>query len=142
MRRILCATDFSVNAERALAHAVMLAENLHAGVQLLHVYQLSAGHSIPFSKRPYGQSEDKITAHYHAQLDQIIARYAEHNMSIEGVLTEGPAWERIVAKAKELTVDMTVIGRNGCAGSSQLFVGSATTRVVKHETVPVLTVRA
>ena len=103
----------------------MLAQGLHAEIQLLHVYQRSAGNTITFSKRAPVQTEDKITAHYHEQLDQIIAGYADLNVQIEGVLTEGPAWERIVSKAKELAADMIVIGRNGCAGLSQLFVGSA-----------------
>lgn len=120
----------------------MLAQGLHAEIQLLHVYQRSVGNTIAFPKRSNGQSEHNITLHYHEQLDQIISGYAEHNVAIEGVLAEGPAWERIVSKAKELAVDMIVIGRNGRAGLSQLFVGSAATRVVKHATVPVVTVRA
>jgi nucleotide-binding universal stress UspA family protein len=142
VRRILCATDFSVSADRALEHAVMLAESLHAEIQLLHVYQRSAGPAVMFSLRAPAQSEHKIAEHYHEQLNQIIDRYAENDVTIEGVLTEGPAWERIVSKAKELAVDMIVIGRNGRAGLSQSFVGSAAMRVVKHSPVPVLTVRA
>ncbi len=142
VRRILCATDFSTSSERALAHAVMLAQSLHAEVQLLHVYQRTAGNAITFSKRSRAPTQDKITEHYHEQLNQIITSYEDFNVQIQGVLTEGPAWERIVSKAKELSVDMIVIGRNGRAGLSQLFVGSAATRVIKHATVPVLTVRA
>ena len=142
VKRILCATDFSSSAETAMEHAVMLAEALHAEIQLLHVYQRSAGHAIAFSSRSTENPEQKITDHYREQLDQIIAAYASHNVTIEGVLMEGPAWERIVSKAKELAVDMIVVGRNGRAGLSQSFVGSTATRIVKHATVPVLTVRA
>ena len=68
--------------------------------------------------------------------------YADQDVTIAGVLVEGPAWEKIVSKAKELAVDMIVIGRNGSAELSQSFVGSAATRLVKHATAPVLTVRA
>jgi nucleotide-binding universal stress UspA family protein len=142
VKRILCATDFSSSADRAVEHAVMLAQALHAEIQLLHVYQRSAGHGIAFSKLSSGAPEQKITDHYHDQLNQIIKAYADQNLTIEGLLMEGPAWERIVSKAKELTVDMIVIGRNGRAGLSQSFVGSTATRTVKHATAPVLTVRA
>jgi len=141
VRRFLCATDFSASADRALEHAVMLAQGLHAEIQLLHVYQRTGGTAVAFSARTPAQSEQAVTARYHQQLDEIITRYADHNVVISGVLSEGPAWERILSKAKELKVDMIVIGRNGRAGLSQLFVGSAATRIVKHATVPVLTVR-
>ena len=142
VKSILCPTDFSASADRAVEHAVMLAQALHAEIQLLHVYQRSAGHAIAFSKRSTGNPEQKITDHYREQLEQIIVPYADQNVAIEGILMEGPAWERIVSKAKALAVDMIVIGRNGRAGLSQSFVGSAATRIVKHATVPVLTVRA
>jgi nucleotide-binding universal stress UspA family protein len=142
VRRILCATDFSASADRALEHAVMLAQGLHAEIRLLHVYQRSAGASGTIPTRSPLRQEHNVTARYHAQLDEIIARYAGRHVCIRGVLTEGPAWERIVAKAGEFDADMIVIGRNGRAGLSHLFVGSAATRVVKHARVPVVTVRA
>ncbi len=142
VRRILCATDFSSSADKALDHAVMLAQSLHAEIQLLHVYQRSAGNTMTPSIRSSAQFEQALTTHYHQQLDKLIVRYADCDVSIHGVLAEGPAWDRIVSKAKELGADMIVIGRNGRAGLSQLFVGSAAIRIIKYATVPVLTVRA
>lgn len=142
VKRILCATDFSVSADRALEHAVMLAQGLHAEIQLLHVYQRGAEQRMSISMHARIETQQNLTQRYHQQLDDIIARYADRDVSIYGVLTEGPAWERIVSKAKELGADMIVIGRNGRAGLSQLFVGSTASRIVKHSSVPVLTVRA
>jgi nucleotide-binding universal stress UspA family protein len=142
VRRILCATDFSASADSALEHAVMLARGLHAEIKLLHVYQRSAGNTMALSARAAGRSEQDASTRYHRQLDELIARYADRDVSIDVVLAEGPAWERILNTAKELAADMIVIGRNGRAGLSQLFVGSTATRIVKHATAPVLVVRA
>ena len=74
-------------------------------------------------------------------LEKIASRYSERPIKIACVLAQGPAWERIVSKASELNADMIVIGRDGRAGLSKLFVGSAALRVIKYSSVPVLTLR-
>lgn len=142
-KKLLCATDFSVSADRALAHAVTLAQSLRAEIYLLHVFQRSAAQTVAFDSRNVNKNGDKdaVFARYLAALDEIGSQYAESEVVINSILAEGPAWQSIINKTKEVDADMVIIGRNGRAGLSQLFVGSAALRVVKYSPVPVLTVR-
>jgi nucleotide-binding universal stress UspA family protein len=136
--RILCATDFSKTAEKAFDYAVLLGERCRAEVQLLHVYPLSTIAVARYRDRASGDGQKD---HYDARLCAAAERFADSEVVIKTLCCEGVAWERIVAIAKELQPALVVLGRNGRAGMSQLFVGTTATRVVKHASVPVMTVR-
>lgn len=62
---------------------------------------------------------------YLATLDDIASRYADQDVGIKTIVAEGPARQWIINKTKEINADLVVIGRNGRAGLSLLFVGSA-----------------
>jgi nucleotide-binding universal stress UspA family protein len=128
IRRILCATAFSVSSERALDRVVELAQGLHSEIHLLHVYQRSVGHSGGFAHAATLSDYTALVKLYMDALEQIASRYSDHSIKIVCVLAEGPAWEIIVSKANELNADMIVIGRNGRAGLAKLVAGSAALR--------------
>jgi nucleotide-binding universal stress UspA family protein len=136
-----CARLISPSARTPLDHAVTLAQSLRAEIYLLHVSQRSAGHTIAFDSSSANTEQDTVFARYLAALDEIVLRYAEHEVVINIILAEGRAWQWIINKTKEIDADMVVIGRNGRAGLSKLFVDSAVLRVVKYSPVPVLTMR-
>ena len=142
IRRILCATDFSVSADRALDQAVDLGCVLRTRIDLIHVYHRAVSTSLGDAIEPLRSSHVEIQRHLQEQLDLVIARYADRDVTMRGLLSEGAAWERIIVMATETKADMIVIGRNGRSGLSQLFVGSTAVRVVKNAPMPVLTVRA
>ena len=124
-KKLLRATDFSVSADRALDHSVSRAQNLRAEVYLLHVFQRSAAHTVAFDSRGNNEETDFVLTHYPAPLDDIASRYVDQDVVIKTIVAEGPAWQWIINETKEIDADLAVIGRNGRAGLSQLFVGSA-----------------
>jgi len=92
-KKLLCATDFSVSADRALDHAVPLAQNLRAEVYLLHVFQRSAAHTVAFDSRGNNEETDSVLTRYLATLDDIASRYPEQDVVIKTIVAEGPAWQ-------------------------------------------------
>ena len=56
------------------------------------------------------------------------------------VTTDAP-WESIVAVAKKAKADAIVMASHGRRGLASLLLGSETTKVLTHSTVPVLVVR-
>jgi len=124
-KKLLRATGFSVSADRALDHAVSHAQNLRAEVYLLHVFRRSTAHTVPFDSRGNNEETDSVLTRYLATLYDIALRYADQDVVIKTIVAEGPAWQWIINETKEIDADLVVIGRNGRAGLSQLFVGSA-----------------
>ena len=142
IQRILCATDFSASASHALDYAADLCARLRATLVILHVYQPPPGTHRTATNHRDAAATEKIEDLYRQQLEDLVAPLRASVDSLSCELAEGPAWERILNHAKQSDADLIVIGRNGRAGLSQLFVGSTATRVVKNAAVPVLTVRA
>jgi len=56
------------------------------------------------------------------------------------VITDAP-WESIVATTKKVKADAIVMASHGRRGIASLLLGSETTKVLTHSTVPVLVVR-
>ena len=141
-RKILCATDFSKSALAAFEKAIDLGGPLQSTIVLLHVYQRSRATPVSMAGRPTHDQEDAYADRFQAKLRELIEATDIRGLRVSPLLAEGAAWERIVSEAQKIGADLIVLGRNGRAGRSQLFVGSVATRVVKHADVPVMTVRA
>lgn len=140
---LLMPTDFSHDAERALAAALALlppgAEALR--LTLLHAYYLpieyTAYGTIPTSPRYLddvaGAAETRLTALANA-LDR-------PGLAIDTLTREGYPPEVILTEAARLGVDLIAMGTRGRTGLEHLLLGSTAERVVQRATCPVLTVR-
>ena len=56
-------------------------------------------------------------------------------------LTEGRPFKQIVHLAKEMNVDLIVMGTHGRSGSERILTGSVAERVIQHSPCPVLVVK-
>jgi nucleotide-binding universal stress UspA family protein len=65
----------------------------------------------------------------------------DYKLDVELILEKGSPSERIIAKAKELEVDLVVIGSEGADGQLRSGVGSSAERVVFGSSTPVLVVK-
>ena len=141
--RILVPTDFSGDADRALAYALELAQPFHASVHVLHVVEnpLAAG----------VWSSEIYTAEI-AGLQINLVRDAEHRLlqslpkvagTVVGVTREvrtGHAAASIIDVANERSIDLIVMGTRGRTGVPHLVMGSVADRVVRTAPCPVLTI--
>lgn len=140
--KILCTTDFSPEAERALAYAVALARWYSAQLTLLHVvsaFELVVNPSV------IGGEVGRLIDH--PSHDQVVAKLKQSAAQagaspLEPVLLAeaGPAHEIIVHRAGALRADLLVMATHGRGGFNRLFLGSVTEKVVRAATCPVLTV--
>ncbi|MCC3375959.1 universal stress protein [Cohnella sp. REN36] len=140
--RILAAFDGSELAEKALRHAVDLAER-RPGTYLtvVHVRQ----RPLVFGVSGYGfiqpeGFEQEIAAHEAT----LLARIQQHTDSLPytevSVLTGIPA-PAILAHAAERNCDLIVMGSRGLTTIREIMLGSVSHHVVQRATVPVLVVK-
>ncbi len=143
IRKILVPTDFSESAQEALVWAKVLAGLFGAEVSLLHVVDtaIAAVAGLPsevYSVSVYGELLDRIREEAQVALNAI-PQSAEITRRL---LKEGHPREVIVHTAKEMGVDLIVMGTHGRRGVSHFFFGSVAEYCVRMAPVPVLTVRA
>ena len=143
--RILVPTDFSAPSAAALVAAKDLAARFGASLHLVHVledpYAVAAysadalGYLPPGIKDAWQREAEK---HLNALLTP--AERAQF-MATTRVLFSGSAAREIVEHAQNNHIDLIVMGTHGRGGVAHLLLGSATERVVRTATCPVLTMR-
>ena len=142
---ILVPTDFSKDADSAVAHATALAQRLGAKIVVLHAQQLD----LPMFG-PYGEGGYMLPAEFRAdarreakkQVDAVVARVRGEGVAAEGELRDLPAAEAIIDSAGTGDVDLVVMGTRGHTGLKHVLMGSVAERVVRLAACPVMTVKA
>jgi universal stress protein A len=140
-RKILVPHDLSEHASRALALAAELARVHRGELTVLHViapYQPVLGfpEGVTWNLR-----EEDIIASARRSLEEMVAR------ALKGArvprarcrVVLGDPLQRILAAARD--ADSIVIATAGRTGLSHLLIGSVAEKVVRHASVPVLTIR-
>jgi nucleotide-binding universal stress UspA family protein len=145
IQTILCPTDFSDPAERALAMARGLAFRFDARLVVLHVNEpvplLASPHvggAVTNFDVPGYQEARKEQAE--EQLKQLAARHASPDLKLETVLREGLPADVIHDTAEELGADMIVIATSGRSAFRRFLFGSVAEKVIRSAPCPVLTV--
>jgi nucleotide-binding universal stress UspA family protein len=143
-RHILIPTDGSELAHRAVAHGLSLAKAVGAKVTVVTVEASFNVYDVPASR------ENLMTAAF----DEYAKHAREHATSIlDGMANEAKAagvqcetaqviqdhpYQAIVATAKEKGCDLIVMASHGRSGLAAVLLGSVTTKVLTHTTIPVL----
>jgi nucleotide-binding universal stress UspA family protein len=124
--RILCPTDFSEPASRALQLVGALAQAQGCPVTLLHVVE---------GGEPRHESEGR------RQLSRLATSLEESGVShVETSLTRGVPWQSILEHAGDGNGTLIVMGARGRRVLPGLILGSQSRWVVGHSAVPVLLV--
>ena len=139
---ILVPTDFSPGAEMALGWAQSLAAAFGAEVILLHVVDLSiaalAGFPSTLAAVPAaGELLDRIRIESDEEMRRLVAGIP----GARGIVREGTPRSVILEVAREIGVQLIVMGTHGRTGLTHVFFGSVAEHIVRHSRVPVLTVR-
>jgi nucleotide-binding universal stress UspA family protein len=140
-RHLLVPHDFSETAQSALAYAIELATKLHARITVLHAYELP---SYGFPDVGFALTAEVVQDIENKSADglkKVAANARRTGLEVAEVLRQGPAWSEIDAVAKELKVDLVVMGTHGRRGISRALLGSVAEQVVRTAPCPVLTVR-
>lgn len=129
LRRVVCGTDFSANAGRALELALELAVAAGAHVTLVHVYEPAAD-----------DLDDEHLLRCDEALAAVLAGRDDLCVEVTGVLRSGKPWEKLDNVAAEVGASLIVIGRHGAGRGRLVEIGSVAAQLVRSASRPVLTV--
>jgi nucleotide-binding universal stress UspA family protein len=142
--KILCATDFSPFARKALGVAISLARRHGAEIEALHVFQTA----IPFAAGdtpyypvvvPVDPAARKAAGD---ELGRFVAAAADAGVPASMELIEGDPCTVILDHARSGGADLIAMGTHGRRGFDRWLMGSVAERVLAKSHCPVLTVAA
>jgi len=139
-RKVLLPTDMSEASAAALGFAKILHEQFHTVNYLLHAHYFempvyfSSG-QMELMKRELEQSRRLASEHLARQSQAAIGA------SVEVIIVEKPPLEAILEAARELEVDLILMGTHGRRGAGRLLLGSVAERVLRESARPVMAIR-
>ncbi len=139
VRRILVPVDFSEAAERAVEHAIEIAQTYGAEIHLLHVVEQVVYPSVYGYEASYFPTEEVVGA-----VEDRLADIARDEIGYEHVqiaATVGDAPLTILDYMNTNGVDLLVIATHGRSGLDWILLGSVTERVLRQSPVPVFVVK-
>ncbi|MEL4454874.1 universal stress protein [Lutimonas vermicola] len=139
MKKILFATDFSSNANKAFSFALNMAEKHKADLIMVHVFNLKAVWTYPYTGDPiemkaqaaksWERSLKEFFEHYDSKVKASYFAVENHTV-VQGILS-------VIEKQKP---QLVVTGTRGKSTVKELLLGSTTKALVKKSPVPVLAV--
>lgn len=144
MEKILIALDYSSNAQQVAVTGHKLARGLNAQVILLHVISEATYYSpsnyspimgfegFPTVVEPNSTQELKNVAQLY--LDKTTKHLDDE--TIQTIVKTGVFPEVILSTAKELDVDIIVMGTHSRRGLEKILLGSVAENVLHHSTIP------
>ncbi|HKR03233.1 MAG TPA: universal stress protein [Bacteroidia bacterium] len=140
INKILIPYDFSETAALSLEHAVFMAQLLKADITLLHIVE-----TVSFTSaisHALGGFEKKIETATNEKLTQVADEIHRKSGIALNIRTEvGRIYRKINAVAKEMKIDMIVMGTHGVSGYQKFQLGTNTSKVVSDAPCPVLSVQ-
>ncbi len=142
IRTIVCCTDFSENAHRAVAQAVDMAARFNAKLYLLHVLPplinpvlLDSGWIPPEMPR------DAIILKIEEQMQTRYGAQMPHEVDYELVVRDGHVSSEILEFVRTQSVDLAIMGAYGLSGMGLVLFGSVAKRVAQKAACSVMIVR-
>lgn len=138
MEKILYATDFSKNAEKAFHFALKMAEKYRAELIMLHVFDIppvwgpQINYPVEMTLETGKSSKSALKELSEQFLSDIKPKYIaiENTSAVKGILS-------MITKHKP---DLVVIGTKGKSLLKEIFIGSTTKALVNQSPVPVLAI--
>ncbi|MEM1447952.1 MAG: universal stress protein [Planctomycetota bacterium] len=135
---ILVAVDESDHADKTLEQAARLAQAFQSRMTLVHAFPSSVDIvGSPVYTNVLAQRTEKGQQ----VLDEMHARLGDAGPQVGTELCEGPAADAVLSKAKELEVDLIVLGSRGLGTVERWLLGSVGHKVSHLAHCPVLIVR-
>jgi nucleotide-binding universal stress UspA family protein len=148
MKKVLIALDYSPTAQKVAEIGFSLVKGSNAEITLMHVI----GNPVYYSSTVYAPImgfggyvntdflEPRITdglrkASYHF-LDK--SRHHLGDANIKTLVTDGDAAESIIATAKEMKVDLVIIGSHSQQWLEKILMGSVAAKVLHENAFPML----
>jgi len=137
--RILVPTDLSEFDNLAIRYALLFHQRLGSKITMLHAEEVSwldAEHPVGY----YFDNPNEAKEELRTRLIEFAHRTTPESARVATIFVDDAPERAIVAKAKEIHADLIVMATHGRSGLRRAILGSVTESVLRHTTVPVLTV--
>jgi nucleotide-binding universal stress UspA family protein len=132
IKRILCATDFTPAAVRAIAFAVALADTCESEIDVLNV--------VPERTIEHPERLAELKSHFYDALDQSLPRRAQEYSQPQTFVEVGNAHDRILEHVKNRSIDLLVLGIRKSSHLGLEMRTSGAFRIIVDTPCPVLTI--
>jgi nucleotide-binding universal stress UspA family protein len=142
---ILVGTDGSDTASTAVRHAIGLALDLKAKLQVVSAYEPTAAEQRML-ERTQVPGDIEWTVNPRADVLELLDRAASEARGagvaeVETFARQGDAADAILDVAEEQRADLIVVGNKGMTGAKRFLLGSVPNKVSHHAPCSVLIVR-
>ncbi len=138
LNRIVLGTDFSPVASRAASYAKGLAVSHSARVDLVHVFDTDV---YLDDREPRLRTLEDRLAMRSARLQALAATFAQAGIAVKTELPMmQPGWRALLNSAETDRADLIVVATRSKPQLKRVFVGSTVEELIRHATLPVLTV--
>jgi nucleotide-binding universal stress UspA family protein len=139
--KILCPTDFSPGAERALRVAARTAGETGAELVIVHSWYMPPNAYSLEAPFPADLTQE-IVEDAQGGLDAAVRQAAADGAKrVSSKLLTGVPWAEIVRLLEQEAFDLCVIGTHGRTGLARILIGSVAEKVIRHSPCSTLAVR-
>ncbi len=146
LKKILCPFDFSENAQEALQYAIhLMLKDDDATIYLAHVVDSRVfDYSGPFYEQEPSVMKVALDQSTREQLEKkLLANVPEEIQNrVETIILFGVPFLEIIVAARNIDIDLIVIGTHGRTGLAHMIIGSVAEKVVRKAPCPVLSVKS
>jgi nucleotide-binding universal stress UspA family protein len=138
MKKILIAMDFHPSATKIIEAGLLMAETMEAKVILLYVKIKLVNYSLIYKKvgslKLDSMADLELAAHSFLEKSK---HHLDNNL-IETIVKEGDFAEFFINTAKEMNVDMIVIGSHNAKWLEEIIMGRLTNESLQQNSIPLL----
>ena len=142
LKKILVPVDGSKDSFIALEYALRLGKNFNSEILILNVVPELYATEFDLDSGWVKSAKERILASSERVLAEAKDKAKDYSGTIMTKSLIGYPSYRIVAVAEEENIDMIVIGSRGLGKFTSTILGSVSSGVVNHSTVPVTVVKA
>lgn len=141
-KNILFATDFSESSDFAFDHALSLARQFAAQLNIIHVINEPVdlrGFYVPHIS--FEKLEEEIEQGAQKLMEKFCRDHITDDDKIDTFIVPGIPYDEIIKQAEAISADLIVMGTHGRTGLDHVLFGSTAEKVVRKSPVPVMTIR-
>jgi len=138
MKKVLIALDYDPSAKKTAEAGYGFAKAMDAEIILLHVYVDLVAYSLKYLNMEPMQLEGVYDVKNSAQKFLEKTKHHLGDETIQTIVKEGDLAGSILKTAKELDVDVIVMGSHSRRWLEDILMGSVTASVLRKTTIPLL----
>jgi nucleotide-binding universal stress UspA family protein len=140
-RRILVATDFSEHSKKVVRYAFELRKAIGATIYLLYVIETTSAIEFALKQGHYTDARERMNEWAMNQLLNLVPDEFLDDPKVVRIVETGNPSERISAAAREIGVDLTVLGTHEYGTMHRHLLGATTDRLLSRMESPLLAVK-